>query len=120
LPTAPRASRILPGEHGLERQAGKLDTRGDAEFGEDFSKVILDGPAAQEELDGGYQACFDVKGFVEPGGGSRGVTIEQGARSSARSTCRGAADRGCGRPVCGRWRHEAAGQRDAVSRAVAR
>jgi hypothetical protein len=29
--------------------------------------------------------------------------------------CRGPADRGNARPVSGRWRHEAAGQRDAVS-----
>src|SRR5258708_10940389 len=36
------------------------------------------------------------------------------------TTCRGPADRGSTRPVSGRWRHEAAGQRDAVSRAVAR
>src|SRR5215472_2697741 len=49
----------------------------------------------------------------------RGHRPRRHAAWTSRSTCLGAADRGCARPVRGRWRHEAAGQRDAVSRAVA-
>ena len=51
---------------------------------------------------------------AEPTASMIGVNVELVHHVVGR--CRGPADRGSARPVSGRWRHEAAGQRDAVSR----